>query len=460
MVINAHGKKVYHHKKGQKYKKPSHYDIILVEKKNNKGDGVIYQELPEIQTLLENQPDGRFYKNIFEYLDVSHVEASIPKMGRPSEKVALFRSCMVMKCESISQVTVLLDYLKNNLIVARHCGFDISKPLPSYWTFNRYIRKLDNNILKESMKSQVLELVEMKLVDSSFIGLDSTPNIANTKQNNQKSFMLKKFNKENQPKSDKDCSRGVHTVSNQHNDKNYEFYWGYKNHILSDCITGLPIFEMTTGASIADSTVAVDILAKTNEFLSLKECSFIGDAGYDAKDIYNTIRYVYHGEAYIPLNLRGTKNPELLPLRNPICEAGLTMNRDGKCYDSNRTKQKFCCPFKISKGSVCPTNHVKWNNGKKKRGCTKYITIPDDYRLSIDRNSTHFKSVYNLRTECERYNSRFKSTAQERLSVRNFNSTQNLNSFAHIALLAVAISAIKSNSHISFRAISSLKRLA
>ena len=96
-------------------------------------------------------------------------------MGRPSERVALFRSCIVMKCESISKASVLLDYLKNNLLVARACGFDISKPLPSYWTFNRYIRKLDNNMLKETMKGQVLELAEMKLIDTSFIGLDATP---------------------------------------------------------------------------------------------------------------------------------------------------------------------------------------------------------------------------------------------------------------------------------------------
>lgn len=136
------------------------------------------------------------------------------------------------------------------------------------------------------------------------------------------------------------------------------------------------------------------------------------------------------------------------------------MNRNSKCYDQNRTKQKFSCPFKNSMVSVCPINHSKWNNGKKYRCCTKYITIPDDYRFSIDRKSHDFKDVYKLRTECERYISRFKATGQERLWVHNFNSTQNLNSFAHIALLDAAISSVKSNSKISYRAIFSLKRTA
>ena len=84
------------------------------------------------------------------------------------------------------------------------------------------------------------------------------------------------------------------------------------------------------------------------------------------------------------------------------------MHKDGKFSDDGRTRQKYCCPFKRSKSDRCLCNHKCWNNGKKNRGCTKYVTIPDDYRLSIDRSSIAFKSVYALRTEAERYNSRFK----------------------------------------------------
>jgi len=365
-----------------------------------------------------------------------------------------------MKNEKISKVSELLDYLQNNLIIAHLCGFDIAKPLPSYWTFRRYIRNIANHTLKEIMKKQVLMLVEMKLIDGSFIGLDATPNAANTIQNNPKSFISNKFDPNNRPKSDTDCTLGVRTASNQHTDRNYEFYWGYKNHILIDCITGLPIFEMTTGAHTADSTVALDILKDTNVFLSLTECSFIADAGYDIKEIYNTIRNTYQGYAYIPINPRNTKDPELLPVGNTICDARLAMHKDGKEHHLNRTRQKFCCPFRRSKSASCPINHKNWNNAKKFHGCIKWITVPDDYRLSIDRTSKDFKDVYKLRTECERYNSRFKATGQERLWVRNFISAQNLNSFAHIAILAVAIASRKSDSKFSYRAISSIKRFA
>ena len=144
-----------------------------------------------------------------------------------------------MKCECFSCITELLDYLQNNLLIAHYCDFNIMKPLPSYWTFDRFIRKLDNKLLKKRMQSQVLELSEMGIIDTSFIALDSTPINANTCQNNLKSFVKNKFSKDNQPKSDKDCDLGVHTASNQHNERNFEYYWGYRSHVLMliDCLS-------------------------------------------------------------------------------------------------------------------------------------------------------------------------------------------------------------------------------
>jgi hypothetical protein len=89
-----------------------------------------------------------------------------------------------------------------------------------------------------------------------------------------------------------------------------------------------------------------------------------------------------------------------------------------------------------------------------------FDTIPDDLRLSIDRDSKYFKSNYSLRTECERYNSRFKNTGQERMWVRNKASVTNLNTLAHISLLAVAVAAITSHSGQSYRKLKTIKRIA
>lgn len=359
---------------------------------------VIYrQEILQDITLFTSQPKANFYSELFLHLDLSSFPDFASKTGRRGySKRALLCAFIVMKCECFSCVTDLLDYLQNNLLIAHYCGFNIMKPLPSYWTLDRFINSLDNDLLQNLMHSQVKKLYELGVIDTSFIALDSTPIMANTSQNNPKSFKKDKFKPNNQPKSDKECALGVHTASNQHNEKKCEFYWGYKNHVLVDCITGLPIFELTTTADVADSTVAIDILSQTNSFLPVNECTFIADKAYDVKAIYNTVKDVYEGDCVIPLNKRNTKNPKKLSSGHPICEAGLAMNKDGKCRSEGRVRQKYCCPFRNSKSGCCPCNHKNWNNGKKHRGCTKYITVPDDYRLSIDRECISFKKIYSL----------------------------------------------------------------
>ena len=364
-----------------------------------------------------------------------------------------------MKCECFSYITDLIDYLNNNLIIAHYCGFNIFKKLPSHSTFDRFINSVDNDTLKLIMQQQVLKLFEKGIVDTSFIALDSTPISANTSQNNPKSFKKNKFNKDNQPKADPDCKLGVHTASNQINERKFDYYWGYKNHILVDCITGLPIYELTTTADVADCKVVEDILCQTNKFLSVNGCTFLADKGYDANYVYDLVKTTYDGECFIPINVRNTKKAKTLPKGNIICDAGLAIHKDGKFSDNKRTRQKYCCPFKRSASGCCPCNHKNWNNNRKNKGCTKYVTLPDTYRLSTDRDCLNFKKIYAFRTEAERYNSRFKQTGQERLWVKNFKAAQNLNTIAHISLLAVAVVALKVNVDKSYRCFKSLKRI-
>ena len=253
---------------------------------------VIYrQEILKDIRLFTSQPVAKFYDSLFLNLDLSFV-LEFPKTGRKGfSNHAMICSFIVMKCEGFSMITDLVDYLNNNLLIAHYCGFDISAPLPSYWTFDRFLKQPDN-----------------------------------------------------QPKEDTDCKLGVHTASNQTNEKKYVFYWGYKNHVLVDCISGLPIYELTTTANVHDSTVALDILADTHTFLPITECTFLADKGYDVKNIYDQVQELCQGECIIPLNKRSTKNPKLLPQGNPVCDAGLAMWRDGKFSDNGCTvSAKYSC---------------------------------------------------------------------------------------------------------------------
>ena len=361
-----------------------------------------------------------FYDKLFSSLDFTLPRAATGRRGFPKE--AMVCAFIVMKCEGFSQITDLADYLDNNRLIAHYCGFNIMEPLPSYWTYDRCLRQLNNGALKSIMANLVRKLYELGVVDASFVGLDSTPVMANTKQNNPKPFAKSKFSKENHPKSDPDCALGVHSASNQHNERRYEFYWGYKSHVLVDCISGLPLYELTTQANIMDSTVAVDILAAANQILPLQGCSFLADKGYDAKSIYNTVKSVYDGEAFIPLKKRNSKS-KALPAGNLICDAGLAMHKDGKTTDNHRVPGRNSATPSASPRPV--------------------------FALAATKTGT----------ECERYNSRFKAYGQERLWVRNGASAANLNTLAHISALAVALAAVLHGSH-SYRSAKQLRRSA
>lgn len=406
---------------------------------------VIYRQLIMNDiSLFTSQPKAKFYDELFTHLDLSTIPDRRCEKGRYGySRHAMVCAVIVMKCECLSHITDLVDYLNNNLIIAYYCGFDITKKLPGYHAFERFIKDFDNALLKKLMSSQVKQLFDLGIVDTSFIAIDSTPIAANTTQNNPKSFAKSKFDPKNHPKNDSDCRLGVHTASNQHNEKKYEFFWGYKSHVIVDCISGLPLCELTTTAEVADHTVALDLLKATDNIIPIKKCTFIADKGYDIKAIYNTVKDVYDSDCVIPLNPRNKKNPKMTAVGNIVCEAGFAMHKDGKDSSGGRCRQKYCCPFKNSgDDTACTCVHKNYFNGKKNRGCTKYVTLPDDYRLSIDRSCISFKKIYAMRTEIERYNARFKNTGQERMWVRSFNATQNLSTIAHIALLAVAAAAV------------------
>lgn len=411
--------------------------------------------------LFASNSKTKFYEKIFDTIDLSSFSKYIPSKLGPKgyNRHALFRSFIVMRAEKLCEVTELCNFLDTNPYIAYLCGFEPFKPLPSYSVFQRFIKNLNNESLKEIMKSQVLELTELGFIDNSFVSCDATPVFANTKQNNPKSFASNKFSKKNHPKSDADCKLGVHTASNSHNEKKYEFYWGYKNVVLTDAISGLPIAEITTTAEVSESSMIIDFLKDTNQWFSLKETYFIGDKAYDTKDIHNFIRYDLDGHAFIPLNPRNSKEKKMLNDSNVICEAGLAMHKDGKQYFDSYIKQKFCCPFRTKKDdSLCPCKHPKYFNGKKNRGCTSYITIGTDYRASINRESIFFKKIYALRTESERYNSRWKNLNLEKPTVRNINSIANLNTLGHITLLSLALAAIADNQKDKIRSLSKFKK--
>ena len=90
-------------------------------------------------TLFTSQSASAFYDKLFSSLDFTLPRAATGRRGFPKE--AMVCAFIVMKCEGFSQITDLADYLDNNRIIAHYCGFNIMEPLPSYWIYDRFLKK-------------------------------------------------------------------------------------------------------------------------------------------------------------------------------------------------------------------------------------------------------------------------------------------------------------------------------
>ena len=111
------------------------------------------QKIIQDVTLFTSQRAAAFYDKLFSSLDFTLPRAATGRRGFPKE--AMVCAFIVMKCEGFSQITDLMDYLDNNRLIAHYCGFNIMKPLPSYWTYDRCLRQLDNAGLKSAMADLV-----------------------------------------------------------------------------------------------------------------------------------------------------------------------------------------------------------------------------------------------------------------------------------------------------------------
>lgn len=79
-----------------------------------------------------------------------------------------------MNYEHFREITLVCDFLNSNLKIAQLCGFDITKALPSYSVFQRYIHDIDNAQLKDIMKNQVQSLIKLNAIDNTIVSVDST----------------------------------------------------------------------------------------------------------------------------------------------------------------------------------------------------------------------------------------------------------------------------------------------
>lgn len=413
-----------------------------------------------VESILDIHPLHNF-QILFDNLRADHLDSAYLTGRKPFSRQSLLKAIIFKNLNAIPTLSDLSIALKNNPSAAIRCGFNIIKPLPSVERFSEFLRDKDNAALQSIHIQLVRNLSSMGLIKGNYLSIDSCPIPAKVKQNNLKTNVKDRFNKDLFCKGDPDARLGV-IVTFSKSKKEISYFWGYRNHVVIDAEEELPVWEITKPANVQDSVMFIPLFNLIQNTFHFNIHAVMADGIYDNSSILNHIITTLKAKPRIAQNPRNTKN---LPERNfskagnPLCEANLEMLDQGTFYDKvqHRWRRKWVCPIRhskkiIKKLFVCPVFHPKFFSQK---GCYAYIRVDDDIRKQIDYGSLSFKEDFNMRTGSERVFSRLLSICMQNPPVIGLKATANYVTIAHITVLLVALTAAKSDSKDKIRFIKS-----
>lgn len=169
--------------------------------------------------------------------------------------------------------------------------------------------------------------------------------LANVRENNLKTSVKDRFDKTKFPKGDPDSRLGVIIHFPRPFQKEEHFFWGYRNHVVTDTFSELPVCESTRPANVSESKMFVPLFSQTrNNLFSIE--GVLGDAAYDAEYILNFIIKELKAKPYIARNPRWDAKSDVKPSNRGglLCMAGFEMIYWGKFSDRGKVRKKFVCP--------------------------------------------------------------------------------------------------------------------
>jgi hypothetical protein len=388
------------------------------------------------------------YEKLFENLPL--LQEQIPRTGRrPISRNSLLKALLYKALRRLATLSELNFELNNNPSLSQALGFNPLKFAPSIERFSAFLHDIQNEELQTLRQQLVQSLLDCGVITGKVMALDSCPIVALLKDNNLKTAIADRFDKSRKPKGDPDARLGIIVHYVKPFQKKIHFFWGYRNHVISDVDTELPIWEATKPANVAEVRLAKSLLQQTYQYFTLKIDSVVADANYDAEELLTFIIKELKAEAIIPKQPRNEKQSVTYQINNGkiICDAGLIMYRRGKMRPKRTgiLYQQYSCPvtygpLSTRKFITCPVFHAKFFDGK---GCNVLIRLEPSIRAEINYDSKHFKEIYNRRTAAERLFARLLAIAMQNPTVRGFNAIQNHVTIAHITVLLVALTAFK-----------------
>ena len=384
------------------------------------------------------------YHKLFENLP--DVPDKKPKHGRPSfSKDSLLKGLIYRNLRGIDKLVELEFELLNNPSMAEPLGLDPLKKPPSDERFSEFLRSKPNGYFQLVRRSLLEQLIDEGVICGTGIGFDSCPVEASVKENNLKTAIKNRYDKNRLPSGDKDARLGICIHFTDPFKKEVHYFWGYRNHIINDLQSELPLWEITLQANKSEKPVGLSMLKDLHRHFSLPVEVVAGDANYDVEDILKYIIEQMKAEAVIPRNPGNTQNiPYSIKKGQVYCQADLPMYRKGKMTNKKGvTYCQYCCPLHYSKevrGSylLCPAGNPKFLNQK---GCNVLIRLSPSVREKINYGTKRFKERYHQRISVERVFSRLLSISMQRPSVKGLRAVRNHCTIAHITVLLVALTA-------------------
>jgi len=407
----------------------------------------------------EDLPPRIRYEKLFENLP--HISWEKRKGGRPPfPRDSLLKMVAYKALRRIHGLTDLIFELKENPSTLALCTEDVLSRVPSVERISSFLRTTPNQKLVEVRDSSVDSLIQEKVIAGKKVVLDSCPILANCKENNLKTSVKDRFNKERRPKGDPEAGLGIMVHYPNPFKKKVRYFWGYRNHSIIDADTELSLHERTLPADKSETHQAISMLKELKEeHPSLKIEVVLGDAIYDTENILQFIVKELKAKPIIPRNPRWEQKKEGFRVQKSkvFCPADIVMYRKGKMTVNNVTYVQYACPLYWNKNMrqryiLCPANHPKFFSQK---GCNYLIRLTPSIREEIDYGSKEFQSLYNKRTAVERSFSRLLSIAMQNPTTVGLDATQNHCTIAHITSLLVALTAYRSGKEDKIRFIKS-----
>jgi hypothetical protein len=391
----------------------------------------------------ESIPPRARYETLFDNLPELPSEHTL--RGRPPvPRDALLKALIYRNIRGIDKLVELEFELKNNPSIAEPLGLNPLKRPPSDERFSEFLRGYPNGYFQSVRESLVHHLIGEGVITGTGIALDSCPIEASVKENNLKTSTNNRYDKHRLLRGDTDARLGITIHFPTPFQKKIHYFWGYRNHILNDLETELPVAEMTVQAHKDEKKVGLALLKNLHQDLSLPVEVVAADANFDVEEILTYVIEQMKAEAMIPRNPRNTQNtPYTMKQGTAYCHADLPMNRKGKMTVKGITYLQYRCPLHWSKDFVghyllCPAGHPKFFTQK---GCNVLIRLSPNIRERVAYGSQRFKEVYKTRTSVERVFSRLLSISMQKPSVRGFRAIRNHCTIAHITVLLVALTA-------------------